>query len=442
MRYQSNSARPSTVSGIKRMAKAIGRKDEVSHSKALDLAAQECGYESYHHARRALERLSSEDRPTQRSYSIYLSAYWRDQSKRPREAGLETLKVELRSPLWSILQKHQVGWTRNLEGYFIEYEDHLEMRGDVDSQLRARELLPRAALSLQFMEATGLRPATNSVQRKKMQVVEDLPQHDHMSRWLAPAGQWVVLDEPYDHVTEEDAVERRASWLERHGLHMSRPAWGGLYVPGESVPHLISADKELLDQVVMMVEALPTVVSRSSHEWQGISDDYFSQFVSPARQAAGTKRKPRLGTTYGWSKNAIPYIQKPGFKPHWRPDQAMRLADHVALGETLQRLNASGLPYAAYEKLGGIRSELEDWMYAEKTRYNRVATKEEGDAYYSGDDFARFENAQDQLAAIDRVHALLVNTYLDCTPLRNMLKRLASARAVLVASTSAGSATA
>lgn len=168
-------------------------------------------------------------------------------------------------------------------------------------------------------------------------------------------------------------------------------------------PHLISADKELLGQVVMMVEALPTVVSRSSHEWQDTSDNYFSQFVSP-------------------DSNRIAA----------RPS-------HVA-GRNPAAVNASGIPYAAYEKLGGIRLKLEDWMYAKNTLYNRVAKKEEGDAYYSGDDFARFENAQDPLAAIDRVHTLLVNTHLDCTPLRNMLKRLASARAVLVASTSAGSA--
>lgn len=333
MRCPSDSARPSTVSGIKRLAKAIRRDNAVSYSTALDLAAQECGYENFHHGRRALQRLSSESPAIQRSYSIYLSIYWRDQTKQPREGGLETLKIELASPLRSILQKHQVNWARGLEGYFIEYEDHLEMRGDVDSQVRARELLYRAALSLQFMDATGLRPATTRAQREKMQVVEGLPHRDHISRWLAPSGQCVILDEPYGHVTKEDAVKLRAAWLDRHGLHMARPAWSGLYVPGESVPHLISADTELLDQIARTVEALPTDSSSTLREWQGISGDYFSQFVSPARQAAGAKRKPRPGTTYGWSKNAITYFQRPGYQPRRRPDQAMSLADHVALGK-------------------------------------------------------------------------------------------------------------
>jgi hypothetical protein len=440
MRHHSNSALPSTLSGIKRLAKAIGRQDEIPHTQALDRVAQICGYQNFHHARRALERVSANDQSLRSSFSIYLSAYWRDASTKPMTAGLETLQIELPNPLLSILQRHQCGSARNLEAFFIEFDDHLEMRPNVDSQARARELLYRAALTLQFMEATGMRPATTRVQRKKMQVVEDLPQHDHMSRWLSPSGQWVVLDEPYDHVTKPDVVEHRCAWLERNGLHLLRPAWGGLYVPGEAVPHLISTDKELLEEVVTVIESMPKLIPQSLDDWQGSTDDYRLQFVSPARQAAGIKRKPRPGTTYGWSKNAIQYTQRPGFKPNWRPDQAMSLSNHVELGETLQRLNASGIPYATYEKIGVIRSELEDWMYAENSRYSRKPTRDEGDAYYSGNDFAQFETAEDQLAAIDRVQLLLVGSYLDCVPLRNMLKRLAAARAVLVADMGARSA--
>ncbi|QQE90096.1 DUF5623 domain-containing protein [Azotobacter chroococcum] len=432
---------PSTLPGIKRLAKSIRKQDQIPHLEALNKAAQSSGYENYHHARHVLERAMG-PMPLKQSYSIYLSAYWSDMSTKPAAAGLETLRIELPKPLLSILQKHQCGSARNLEGFFIEFEDHLEMRANVDSQSRARELLYRAALTLQFMEATGLRPATTRIQWKKMRVVEDLPQHDHMSRWLAPTGQWVALDEPYDHITEQDSVERRAAWVESHGLHLSRPAWSGLYYPDEAVPHLISADKQLLEQVVMVIEAMPEVVSRNPDKWQGSTDVYWSQFVSPARQAAGTKRKPRPGTTYGWSKSAIQYSQRPGFKPHWRPDPSMSLANHVALGETLQRLNASSIPYATYEKLGGIRSELEDWMYAENSQGNRKCTREEVNAYYSGNDFARFETAQDQLAAIDRVQSLLVGSYLDCVPLRSMLKRLAAARAVLVADMTINSMTA
>ncbi|HBO2177309.1 TPA: DUF5623 domain-containing protein [Pseudomonas aeruginosa] len=434
MRHQSNSALPSSLPGLKRLAKSIGRQQEIPHFQALNQAAQDCGYQDYHHARRVLERPNTGDLPTPGSYSIYLSAYWRDTSTKPFQWGLETLKIELPSPLLAIVQKHQCGSARNLEAFYIEYEDHLEMRGNLESQVRARELLYRAALTLQFMEATGLRPATTKVQRKKMQIVEELPERDHLSRWLAPSGQWVVLDEPYEHITKPKSLEPRAAWVGSHALFLARPTWSGLYYPNKAVPHLICADQALLQQLVKTIEAMPNVVSLDLDEWQGSTADYRSQFVSPAREAAGAKRKPRPGTTYGSSKNAIEYWRRPGFKPLWRPDPSMSLANHIALGEIFQRLSVSGLHIDAYNTLGGIRSELENWMFAENSWGNRKCTREEEDAYYSGNEFARYRTTREQLKAVDRVHAILTRSYLDCAPLRKMLKRLAAARAVMAES--------
>lgn len=43
----------------------------------------------------------------------------------------------------------------------------------------------------------------------------------------------------------------------------------------------------------------------------------------------------------------------------------MSLANHISLGEEFKRLHLSPTPFEAYLKLGGIRSELEDWMYSE-----------------------------------------------------------------------------
>ena len=441
MRHHSNSALPSTLPGIKRLAKAIGKQDGIPHIQALDRAAEICGYQNYHHARRVLECMSANDQPLRSSFSIYLSAYWRDASTKPITAGLETLQIQLPKPLLSILKRHQCSSARNLEAFFMEFDDHLEMRPNVNSQARARELLYRAALTLQFMEATGLQPATTRVQRKKIQVIEGLPQRDHISRWLSPSGAWIALDEPYGHVTEPEVVERRRAWLERNGLYLLRPAWGGLYVPGEAVPHLISTNKQLLKEIGTVIESMPKLIPQSLNDWQGSTSDYTQQFSSPARQAAGIKRKPRPGTSYGSSKNAIQYMQRPGFKPKWRPDQAMSLSNHVELGEILQRLNTSDIPYVTHNKLGVIRSELENWMYAEDARYSREPTREEGDAYYSGNDFAQFKAIEDQLAAIDQVKLLLAGSYLDCAPLRSMLKRLAEARAMLVADMSARLAT-
>src|SRR5690606_20227695 len=137
-------------------------------------------------------------------------------SKKPVEAGLETLRIELPRPLLSFLLKHQCGHARNLHGFYIEHEDHVELRSDVDSQERARELLYRAALALQFIEASGLRPATTKAQWKRMKLLGELPGGDHLSRWVAPSGQWLVLDEPYDHVLKQPDLGKRESWVREH----------------------------------------------------------------------------------------------------------------------------------------------------------------------------------------------------------------------------------
>lgn len=47
---------PSTIDGIKRMAKSLCRENNLSHVAALDVVAQQFGYDNFHHARRALHR--------------------------------------------------------------------------------------------------------------------------------------------------------------------------------------------------------------------------------------------------------------------------------------------------------------------------------------------------------------------------------------------------
>jgi len=46
--------RPTTLQGLKLLAKHIGRSQGIQHAKALDLAAQQAGYESFYQARKAL----------------------------------------------------------------------------------------------------------------------------------------------------------------------------------------------------------------------------------------------------------------------------------------------------------------------------------------------------------------------------------------------------
>lgn len=65
---------PSTMEGIKRLAKSLKREKNLSHAKALDAAAQAAGFQNLQHARNVLPKMrvgSNRLRP------LYLSAYWR-----------------------------------------------------------------------------------------------------------------------------------------------------------------------------------------------------------------------------------------------------------------------------------------------------------------------------------------------------------------------------
>lgn len=421
---------PSTLRGIKRKAKVIGKTGHT-HLKALDIAAQASGFENYHHARRALSNPSLQ---APFGHSVFISAYWRDTSTKPSTAGLETLEITLPRKMPDFLTRHQCSSGRNLKGFRIEYADHLEMRSNADSQQRARELIVRAALALQFIEATGLRPATTQVQLKSMQIVESMPYRDHPSRWIdSNSGAWIVLDEPYEHVNDESPIAERLSWALESGVHLAKPNWGGLYYPGNAIPHFISSNPDLLSRIVDVVESLPVVTPIDDESWPGLVDDYYSQFVSPARAASGaasgTQRKPRPGTTYGYRKNAVEYLFNPGHPSLWRPAKPMTMDSHAKAAIELKRLSHSRMSQRAASKLGHVRSTLEDWMYAENRAEDRDALVD--DLYYGGSIDVRYELAHDQLSAIERVHNVLSLGYADCTPKRDLLRDLEYARTAI-----------
>lgn len=420
-------ASPSTIDGIKRKAKSVGRQKQIPHLMALDVVAQQSGYESFHHARRSLQR--TEDGPPR--HSIFISAYWRDTSTKPVSAGLEVLEIMLPRPLMHFLSKHQCSYARNLEGFFIEYSDHLEMRANTESQDRAKERLIRAALALQFIEATGLRPAKNQRQRSMMKKVNELPSTDHASKWVSEiAGQWLVLDEPYKRVTQGSKLEAREAWVAANDLHWARLDWNGLYNPGQAVPHLLTNNPDLLNKMVGVVKNLSDDVLKLEGEWRIQTDSYYSQFVSPSRKSEGKKRKPRLGTTYRASIGAVEFQRRPGYLPRQRPAQVMSMKNHKKLGRTLQCLHVSQTPDNAYQRLSRLQSELEDWMYAEYA--NEQSEKMDLHAYYGASDIQGYRGTPRILKAIDRVRSMLIESYPDCKPLRDQLKNLDAARLHIV----------
>ncbi len=421
---------PQTLQGLKKRAKKISVPGQ-KHAEALDIVAREMGYRDYRQAQQTLASSEGSMEASQTGYPIFLCAYWRDTDTTTRSAGCETLKVYLPRPLNEFVSKHQATYARNLEGFRQEASDHLEMISNTSSRARAWELLVRAALSLQFMEGSGLRPATSQKQLQALKLLEGFPSKDHVSLWIDPAsGMWVALDEPYGHVNDVPLMQRRSAWIADSALHLAKPAWSGLYYPNHAVPHLISPSEDLLRKTTAAFEDRSPIAVLPSEEqpWLGTSEPYNARFSSPARMASGTARRARPGTTYGFSKGAVEYHREAGYPSRWRPETPLSQADHKSVGAELQCLMISPMPFKAYHKIRTWCSTLENWMYAEYRDGDR--DQDFDDTYYGGKP-SEYLTAAEQLSALKRIRAVFINGYVECKPRRDLLKDLDIATAII-----------
>ncbi|WP_298577232.1 hypothetical protein [uncultured Luteimonas sp.] len=91
----SNSVLPSTLDGLKRLAKGIERADStLTHLQALERAAVRCGYNNFTEARRRMGRGPAVV-PAAPLLDVYLTAYWREQRvPENRTSGRETMQLE------------------------------------------------------------------------------------------------------------------------------------------------------------------------------------------------------------------------------------------------------------------------------------------------------------------------------------------------------------
>ena len=70
-----NDIHPTTIVGIKRLAKALHKSEGIQHANALDLASTRAGFTNY---RNALAALGSErTAPPKLLHTLFLTAYWR-----------------------------------------------------------------------------------------------------------------------------------------------------------------------------------------------------------------------------------------------------------------------------------------------------------------------------------------------------------------------------
>jgi hypothetical protein len=211
-----------TIDGLKRRAKRIGREEACKHHVALDAAAREGGFSNFAHA------LHTIDVGSLPQFSVTLEQWW--YNREDKASGTEALVVPLSMPLADLVKPHHlVGY---LGGCKLRDENTLRLFSDDfvrDNADYAMRRLTRVARALQFMEITGLRPsdAIRCYPRNDGYNRPPIADHDHC--WYHPlTRQFVLSTEPYDSRVEDMSIQMDG-WSAKHGFQYARIPWGSIY---------------------------------------------------------------------------------------------------------------------------------------------------------------------------------------------------------------------
>lgn len=407
---------PSTMEGIKRLAKSLKREKNLSHAKALDAAAQAAGFQNLQHARNVLPKMrvgSNQLRP------LYLSAYWRTPKG---QTGRETLLIHTRQ-CWPELLRPQELFASRLRHFRIDADDHLETRVDLNGQSAAQDAACVAAATIQFMEASGLRPSTKAIPKGWGREAHKLPGKDHSTVWIDPSTeQFVVCDEPYR--DEIEFLAMREAWAVERGLSVKATRWPGMYSPGLAPLYLLGQEQfaPALATIVRNLDRLPDPPAKTS--WKGETAPYEPVFVSPGRKASGRVKRSRPRPVYpGLVRgNAIAYFRML-VGVQWRPHGKMPLITHKRVGELLKRLQELHIPSPAWHRIESVRSDLDEWIQREYTS-NELSQEQFSEMYYG----TSKATDTDRIAMVSEVDRHLKLNYPDCGPLRLMIRTLSSIR--------------
>lgn len=279
--------RPSSIEGVKRLAKQLKSQQGVDHHLALDAAARQAGFQNFKHAQNALANRAPElnTLPDTAGYPLHISAAWRDPSS--GSGGIEILQVDLSTPQQALLTAGDLAKHRALAAFRSRAPDHLERVGVSRGQASARESVCEVARVLQFMDATRLRPSQAYLKvHPRGSYQHALPGQDHSSVWYDPiAKRYLYVDEPYSSAAEQRAAER-AAWAVNFGREIARTKWQGMYYPGHTVMYLITDPIKgvPLQPILSKLDSLPSPVTAAN--WSGKSAPRLPPFTSP-----GARRK-------------------------------------------------------------------------------------------------------------------------------------------------------
>lgn len=413
---------PSTIGGIKHLARAIKTTRNVPHVEALDLASKQGGFENYRHAHRVLSvsnhATTEHVRPAQLHLEyVSLSADW---GKPGSLVHRETITLRLSRPSSEFLDAR----TRRviLGSFKRKGSNHFHYDTVLDTEASARWSLCKAARFIQFVEATGLSPAT-SRQTQSIKV-DSLPHRDHCNYWVHRAtGAVVFTDEPYLNAVKDEDQERK-SWAAKNNVLIEQSPWAGMHNPlagsGTQLYLLTASANELvLNSIVGSLRALPKPILEA--DW-GVQFRHWSIETSSINRRAPSELTTRI-------KNAAPYAMVMTGR-RVRPAGRMPLDAHTEISDLIK----SVLAIASYRRgvlknLESLRCELDDWLQCEYPGEQELPSDKFHSMYYghfnslSKRSIALTEQTE-AVRSMTRVKQLLEAHYPSAKPLHEVLRRL------------------
>ncbi len=424
--------RPSTLDGIKRLAKSLKHERGIQHTRALDESARLAGFQNFRHASKALAN-GAEPEQQHPGHRIFVTVYWKD-----REAGRdgrETLSCLLSQPWSELITPSQLQNHRALINFRSEGPDHLARQHLVHSQSQARRAACAAVRTLRFMDATKLRPSkSHSRIYPGGRSSNAIPGRDHHSIWYdRESKRYLFVDEPYEAAAESKAAERTA-WAQLHGYVIAKPKWAGMYNPDGGSRLYLIADREKgvpLKPIVDALDQLPSPVVEAT--WDGESAPTRPIFVSQGTvaEAEARKRAPKSTQSTSGQRNTTGYIQT-FVGPRRRPKGKMPIEAHAEVGALLKSvLVASYHRKGVYNRINAVRSELDEWTQREYS-HDELPNERFFDLYYreSGATFSRslaLAERERHIDSLNRVKQMLRSHYPDCPPLRSLLNKVDAA---------------
>lgn len=221
-------------------------------------------------------------------HRVYLTVYWRD--GRSNAKGRETLALLLDNVWSDLITTAELKHHRALQRFYPDGPDHLARRAWAKSQSQARRAICAAARTLQFMDATKLRPSKGYTRALQLGSSNNtVPGSNHSSIWYAPlTNRYLLADEPHEATAKGKAAER-AEWARRHRFVILKPSWPGMFKPdgGSRLYLIVDAQRGvLLSRVVPGLERLPEPIVAT--RWSGESAP-----ASPPFHTPGTLSRPK-----------------------------------------------------------------------------------------------------------------------------------------------------